>query len=225
MVDPVSAFRPPLRDVLHELLPNMQSWRLLPEAGHLVAVLHLAAQMLWHFDQRALDAIRTFLWVHGALVVMRGLCFSSTLLPDASQQCTKSKFLGSCHDLIFSGHILIMALSNGIGLLFFPRTPWLHRLGVWAASAATTLLIAAARNHYTVDILLALLLTHLTLHFWTTSPAILALGVADPSAYPWAPRSSAGLAPRAWSTASSSSGSGGSTALDDSPPPAAQARH
>ena len=70
MVDPVSAFRPPLRDVLHELLPNMQSWRLLPEAGHLVAVLHLAAQMLWHFDQRALDAIRTFLWVHGPLVVI-----------------------------------------------------------------------------------------------------------------------------------------------------------
>jgi hypothetical protein len=82
VVDPVSAYRPPLRDTLHELLPNLQAWRAAPEVGHLVSVLHLAAQMLWHFDQRALDAIRTFLWVHGPLVVMRGLCFSSTLLPN-----------------------------------------------------------------------------------------------------------------------------------------------
>ena len=215
-VDPASVHRPPLRDTLHELLPNLQTWRAAPEAGHLVSVLHLAAQMLWHFDQRSLDAIRTFLWVHGPLVVMRGLCFSSTLLPDASQQCTTSRYLGSCHDLIFSGHVLIMALSIGIGRLFFPDTPPAHARAVWAASALTTLLIAAARNHYTVDILLALLLTPLTLHFCTTHPGALALAGTDPSACPWAPRSRAGLAAKAWSYSSSSSSASSAPLEDDS---------
>ena len=188
-VDPHSLLRPPLHDVLHELLPNMQPWRIVPEVGHLVSVLHLAAQMLWHFDQRSLDAIRTLLWVQGSLMVMRGLCFSSTLLPDSSQQCSTSMFLGSCHDLIFSGHVLLMALCILVGLLFFPATPWAHRALVWTLSLATTLLIAASRNHYTVDILMALFLTPLMLNFWITHPGALALGVLRPEDYPWAPPS------------------------------------
>jgi hypothetical protein len=111
-----------------------------------------------------------------------------------------------------------MALSIGIGRLFFPDTPPAHARAVWATSALTTLLIAAARNHYTVDILLALLLTPLTLHFCTTHPGALALAVTDPSAYPWAPRSRAGLAAKAWSYSSSSSSSSSassSTPLED----------
>ena len=86
-VDPFSYARPPLKDVLHEVLPNLQGFRVIPEFGHLIVVLYVSARMLWCFDQRALDSIRTFLWVHGSLMVMRGVCFSSTLIPDASQQC------------------------------------------------------------------------------------------------------------------------------------------
>lgn len=184
-VDPLSPFRPPLKDVLHELLPNLREFRALPEAGHLVVVLHLSAQMLYYFDQRSLDAIRTFLWVHGTLMVMRGLCFSSTLIPDSSQQCVTSKYLGSCHDLIFSGHVLIMFLSLLVARLFFPHThPW-HWALLGLVALLTLFFIAAARNHYTVDIVLALLLTPLTLHFWVTHPPALALSVLNPGVYPW----------------------------------------
>jgi hypothetical protein len=184
-VDPLSPFRPPLKDVLHELLPNLREFRALPELGHLVVVLHLSAQMLYYFDQRSLDAIRTFLWVHGALMVMRGLCFSSTLIPDSSQQCITSKYLGSCHDLIFSGHVLIMFLSLLVGRLFFPHTHTTHRVLLALVALLTLFFIAAARNHYTVDIVLALLLTPLTLHFWVTHPPALALSVLSPGVYPW----------------------------------------
>jgi hypothetical protein len=76
-----------------------------------------------------------------------------------------------------------------VGLLFFPATPWAHRALVWTLSLATTLLIAASRNHYTVDILMALFLTPLMLNFWITHPGALALGVLRPEDYPWAPPS------------------------------------
>ena len=214
-VDPVSVYRPPLRDVLHEWLPNLQAWRWVTEVGYLVPVLHLSAQMLYHFDQRALDAVRTFLWVHGPLMVMRGLCFSSTLLPDASQQCTTSRYMGSCHDLIFSGHVLIMALSLGVGRLFFPATPAPTRGAVGLVAALTTLLIAASRNHYTVDILLALLVTPLALHWWTTSPAAMALSITHPSAYSWVP--SYGEAKGAKHASYSPTADSDSTSVDASP--------
>lgn len=102
--------RPPLPDVLHVLLPNLQPWRALPEALHLLPVLYFSGQLLFHLDQRSLDAFRTFLWVHGFLMATRALAFASTLLPDASRQCHASRFLGSCFDLIFSGHVVMMIL-------------------------------------------------------------------------------------------------------------------
>jgi len=184
-VDPLSLSRPPLKDVLHEYLPNLQRFRMIPEFGDTIIPLYVGLKMLWYFDQRSLDAIRTFLWVHGALMVMRGACFSSTLVPDASQQCIDSKYPGSCHDLIFSGHVVLIVLSLQIGWLFFPETPRFHNLILFFVSVVTIFLIAASRNHYTVDILLALLLTPLTLHFWVTYPPALALSVLHPTKYPW----------------------------------------
>lgn len=94
---------PPLRDVLHDLLPNTQRYRIIPEIGHLIPVLVLVWSMLSHIDQRSLDAFRLFLWCHAALMLTRAASFSLTLLPDASQQCHNSLFIGSCHDLMFSG--------------------------------------------------------------------------------------------------------------------------
>ena len=103
---------PPLKDVLHEVLPSMQRLRVLPEIGHTLPVLYLSGLMLAHFDQRSLDCFRTFLLAHGALLLTRGLAFIGTLLPDASQQCHTSLFVGGCHDLIFSGHVSISMLAE-----------------------------------------------------------------------------------------------------------------
>ena len=47
---------PPLHDIVHEALPDLQRLRVVPEIGHTLPVLHLVGLMLAHFDQRALDS-------------------------------------------------------------------------------------------------------------------------------------------------------------------------
>jgi hypothetical protein len=180
-----AVLRPPLPDVLHRALPNLQPWRAVPEALHLLPVLYFSAQLLFHLDQRSLDAFRTFLWVHGSLMVMRAVAFASTLLPDASRTCQTSRYLGSCFDLIFSGHVVMMILPLLGQATFFPYTPRAVALSLRACAAATCVLVAATRNHYTVDVLLAVLLTPLAFNWWITTPQCRALGAMEPCAYSW----------------------------------------
>ncbi len=181
----VAARRPPLPDVLHNVLPNLQPWRALPEALHLLPVLYFSGQLLFHLDQRSLDAFRTFLWVHGSLMVLRAVAFASTLLPDASRQCHASRYLGSCFDLIFSGHVVMMILPLLGQAAFFPDTHRAAVLALRACAAATCVLVAATRNHYTVDVLLAAVITPLCFNWWITTSQCRALGAIEPSVYAW----------------------------------------
>jgi len=181
---PALAAAPALPDFLHEALPDLSRWRAAAEVAHVLPVLHAGALMLRAFDQRALDALRTFLWVHGALMALRGACFAATLLPDASQACRAGgPYLGSCHDLVFSGHVLIMVLAGLTTRAFFRAAlPRAARAALAAFTLATALFIAAARNHYTLDVLLSLVLTPLVFHAFTSTPACLALAVLEPDA-------------------------------------------
>jgi hypothetical protein len=148
---------PPLRDTLHDLLPNTQAYRAIPELAHVLPVLTLAALILRNFDQRSLNAFRTFLWSHATLLLIRAACFSVTLLPDASGQCHASKFMGSCSDLIFSGHAMIMTLSILVAQHFFELPGWM-KVVMWIYVGAVSILIIASRNHYSVDVLVGVVL-------------------------------------------------------------------
>jgi hypothetical protein len=170
---------PPLRDVLHESLPNLAHARAAAEALHVTPVLLAGGCMLRAFDQRSLDALRTFLWVHGSLMALRGLCFAVTLLPDASRSCRESPFMGSCHDLVFSGHVLIMTLGSLTARLFFVLPAGFTPILV-LSTLGTAAFIAAARNHYTLDVLLSLILTPLVWYVWTTHETCVALAMLDP---------------------------------------------
>ena len=172
----------PLRDVLHDVLPNVQAWRSLPEVLHLLPVLALGAAVLRTADQRALDALRVFLWCHAALLTTRALSFSSTLLPDASQQCRAAAvtgWLGGCHDLIFSGHVTIMSLAALVLQHFFTVRATSRAL-LWGAHAAVCGLVIACRNHYSVDVLLAVVLSAAVFGAFTRHPRLLALSAAAP---------------------------------------------
>ena len=170
---------PPLRDVVHESFPNLSKIRVAAEFLHVVPVLFSGGLMLRAFDQRAYDAIRTFLWVHGALMSLRGLCFAVTLLPDSSQNCRTNPYLGSCHDLVFSGHVLIMTLASLTTHTFF-NMPSIVGPILALVTFATAAFIAASRNHYTLDVILSLILTPLVWYVWTTHEGCINLSMLDP---------------------------------------------
>lgn len=170
---------PPLSDVLHDALPPLQQWRVLPEVGHVIPVLALAAHILALTDQRSLDALRTFLWAHGTLMALRALSFTGTLLPDPSRSCHDSLFIGSCHDLVFSGHAMILTLAGLVHRHFFALPPTLDA-ALWANGAGVLFMVVASRNHYTVDVVVAVVVTTAVFVAFTRHPSLVALAVAHP---------------------------------------------
>ena len=170
---------PPLYDLFHEIFPNLQPYRIVPEIMHVIPVLYLSGLMIYYFDQRSIDCIRTYLWIHGCIMFMRACSFTSTMLPDASQTCHKSVYTGSCHDLIFSGHVVIMLLSVLMMQHFF-WVPGYIRLFMGIDAAITSLLIIITHNHYAVDVLLAIFIVPFVFLAFTRHPVLASLGCLVP---------------------------------------------
>ena len=140
----------PLQDLGHMLLPNTQQWRI-------VAELTVFGPLIWALCtimvQRNWAILARFLRSHACAMALRALCFSVTLLPDASQMCDKSIYSGGCHDLLFSGHIIAATLAAGTLFTIGPvRWRWLSIVSLVFASILTI----SSRNHYTVDVIVSL---------------------------------------------------------------------
>lgn len=170
-------YQKPLYDIVQQHTINLKRYRIIPEILHFIPVTLLIIFTLYSFynsyytigiESKRLqnEALETFFTKHGILFYLRPLLFSSTLLPDSSQMCLTSKSIGSCFDLIFSGHSSIMFLSTyilrdifNIGAVLFYTLQFNNLL--------TSFLIIVCRNHYTVDVLLAIIITHFVYFYGT----------------------------------------------------------
>jgi hypothetical protein len=153
----------PLYDVVQQNTINLKRIRIIPEILHFIPILMLALYTFYSLYNSNIDlfynSFETFFTKHGILFYLRPLLFSSTLLPDSSQMCLTSQSIGSCFDLIFSGHSSIMFLATYILRDIFNITASLFYT-LQFNNLLTSFLIIACRNHYTVDVLLAIIITH-----------------------------------------------------------------
>jgi hypothetical protein len=163
-------YQKPLYDVIQQNTFNFKRYRIIPEILHFIPVTLLLLFTLYSFYNSqyniGITSFEKFFTKHGILFYLRPLLFSSTLLPDSSQMCLTSKSIGSCFDLIFSGHSSIMFLSTyilrdifNIGASLFYTLQFNNLL--------TSFLIIVCRNHYTVDVLLAIIITHFVYFYGT----------------------------------------------------------
>lgn len=151
--------QPPLYDIIQRNFPNLQRYRFIPEILHLIPVLALVGCIIYWFDYNSLRALNKFFITHGPLMALRGIFFSVTLLPDSSQMCFESNHLGSCFDLIFSGHSTIMLLCSFIINEFFNIGIFVY-IFLMFKNFVTFLLIILCRNHYTIDVLISIFMTY-----------------------------------------------------------------
>lgn len=149
---------PPLYDLIQVYLPNLQAYRIIPEILHVIPVIFLTAYVVyfWH-----ITCLYEFLFKHGSLMLLRGILFSVTLLPDSSRMCHLTNYFGGCFDLIFSGHSTIMFLCTLLLVKHFPLWNFTKNI-LYVNVAITSSLIVLCRNHYTIDVIISLLLTYLT---------------------------------------------------------------
>jgi hypothetical protein len=149
----------PLYDVIQENFPNLQAYRSIPELLHVIPIIGLVSFIAHYRNEYSVMALNDFFRKHGILLLFRGLFFSVTLLPDSSQMCAVSTHIGSCFDLIFSGHSAIMYLCVHIinSYFYISRTVYFlfHFLNLF-----TCLFIILCRNHYTIDVVISIIMTH-----------------------------------------------------------------
>lgn len=149
----------PLPDLLLDSgWASLQDWAWVPELLHALPVLHCAlrAAIATPVCQRAV--VHSFLVNHGCLLLLRAASFSGTLLPDASQRCENNQYVGGCHDLMFSGHVSLLLTAALHSLHFFDCSKW-ERWVILTCVVVTPILVILVRNHYTVDVIVAVYTT------------------------------------------------------------------
>lgn len=103
---------------------------------------------------RRLRALTYLLFFTGLLYVLKTITSIVTVLPDSSGRCRYGRLLGSCNELYFSGHVAVVLTMFVILLRVFPSSYDRHiRITGVMATTLVSILAVLSRNHYTIDVL------------------------------------------------------------------------
>ncbi|KAJ2378706.1 hypothetical protein IW150_000627, partial [Coemansia sp. RSA 2607] len=166
-----------LHDQLLDVLPPLrQAWVADRLVGSAAVISILGCATMARGWRQSMLVVRRIAWMVAALYLLRSLTLSATTLPPSSAQCSiprsaKSTWQvikatpqilagseGQCTDKVFSGHTAILLIT----FLFWHRYATHRALVAYAAVHCTAGIVAVlmARYHYSVDVLLALVLTY-----------------------------------------------------------------
>jgi hypothetical protein len=140
-------------DLLHSITPDLSDWK--PYNDVIVSLVALSFFLI----PNGIGLFKEFATKFILIMVIRALTTVSTILPKHEKCDATPRFsrywLGQCYDKVFSGHTSFVLLAT----LIFLREGILG----WPAFAAINLAnitgIILTRSHYTVDIVLAILIT------------------------------------------------------------------
>ena len=101
--------------------------------------------------------------------LLRLICMKSTILPSPNSKCNeylvkKEKligkyytiFFGRCNETIFSGHVSLMLICI---LFILPFVNSMMKIFLYIYAILTSLIVISLRNHYTIDVVLAWVIT------------------------------------------------------------------
>tara|TARA_Y100000310_G_scaffold343521_1_gene451596 strand:- start:10664 stop:11140 length:477 start_codon:yes stop_codon:yes gene_type:complete len=133
--------------------------------------------------ERGSDALAHFLVAHSAVLIMRALCVGATLMPtpvllyrdpgsvpdsksvrlymvrnfDVSfQLILLQKYILTANDLMFSGHTALYIILAGVWSRYLVPSSCVPL--VWLVAVLSSFSLVFTRQHYTVDVIVALLL-------------------------------------------------------------------
>lgn len=146
----------PLHDVATEVLPDLSHLYWVGDA--LVAGL-IVFGVAYLFSTGRTSLLWRVLWVVVAAHAIKVVTVGVTILPDPSGMCEYKqrgwrRLLGTCNDLLPSGHMIILFATAFLTRGVIPGPLW---TGLCALTAATWFITLASKNHYTVDTLVSLL--------------------------------------------------------------------
>jgi len=168
---------PALPDIIHRHLPAINAkFILFPDIALIFWCIFTASAMYYTNNTYAM---RHLLLAHGTIVLMRALCVGVTLfptpLPDniSFKQCYLIRWyvavVVSRNDLMFSGHTALYVLLGCTWTTYLNVGSMFYCIMIWTAVFILSLSLIMARQHYTVDVLVAAFLS-LTTFYSMKSP-------------------------------------------------------
>lgn len=155
-----------VHDVCHHYFPkieNSQTKNYIYDFYTIIPIIALYGLIIYNRDAK-LFTQATILFI--ILNLIRPLFYALTVLPDPTERCKTgltchSKvyelFTGTCKDLIYSGHV-----SNSLlALLFLYQYFGLPIIFVFLQQLILVFFMLSQRKHYTIDIIVAYLVTFL----------------------------------------------------------------
>jgi hypothetical protein len=162
--------QPPLYDSGHNVLP------LVPKIYADMTVISIVSYFILRWGFLYPKTLENYLWLATILFIGRIAMFSVTQLPPPIPGCSSKKpdepihfqvmrtKWQECKDLIYSGHTFHTVLV--LLFILYLSNSNLEKLIITVVSGIALVLIIASRIHYTVDVLLATLITILVFYAW-----------------------------------------------------------
>ena len=140
-----------LVDVIHNNIPRLPHW--VPD------IMVWGATLVFILFSPPRQWIQ-FIILFCLLTLLKSIIVQTTVFPTLHRQCNRPFFSpqGNCNDYMYSGHMMMVTLA----LLFLWRSSGLITVSTWFIFLlVTAITISAAHNHYTVDVVVAWILTTL----------------------------------------------------------------
>jgi hypothetical protein len=142
-------------DILHENTPDLHNWR---EFNDLIVVGLIVSAF---FIPKPFPIVKEFLGKFLLIMLVRALTIVSTILPKHEQCDPKNTWIqmvkGQCYDKVFSGHMSFVLLAT----LILLRENIISLSTFFLLNIAQFSSIILTRSHYTVDVILGIVITYL----------------------------------------------------------------
>ena len=147
----------PLFDFGHSILPDTSKYRIIND---IIPNVLMGFAFLFHTNAQ-LNKLAISLII---ALSIRMVTVYSTILPATDKSCKLNKFTGGCHDKVFSGHMTFALMTSIFLAKHNPQyIPYLIPLMLFLATS-----IISSRDHYTVDVLIAVVITTLISKIYLT---------------------------------------------------------
>jgi hypothetical protein len=142
-------------DILHHITPDLQKYAMYNDTILVITMISFL------FVPNSVSILKEFLGKFILIMFVRALTIMSTILPKqdgcSSELTWMNMFKGQCYDKVFSGHTAFVLLATLIylreNIISFPAF-----LGINLANITSIIL---TRSHYTIDVILAVVITYL----------------------------------------------------------------
>lgn len=144
-----------LYDMFHNIIPYHKYSGFISEILGLIIVISIIIIYLFNPNVKLLYS---YFILFSILFIIKCIAGLTTLLPDASQECTYSDYFGSCNDLLYSGHvakILILLLLCD----YYNLIPNYMSNIYYIIFGLMIIFILSSRKHYTIDIIFGIITT------------------------------------------------------------------